>query len=514
MNKHILLIILLSSIFIFIAIFSVIFSILNMNNSTIFSGIYINDINVSGMTKEELNNMFSKIISEKTSNQLNLSYNDTTYSLNFSDINLHYNLNKTIDDAYNYGREGNIVQNNYSILSAMLFKKNYYIDVSFDKDSLNQIISDISSKLSDKLIQTSYYIEDGNLIITKGTSGTVISEKEFTDNLYNFLNNFSNTYTFTLPVTTVEPKSIDINKIHSEIYKEAKDAYYEKDPIKIYPEIIGVDFDIERASQFISKDASAKEYVIQLNYTYPKVKIENLDINIFPDLLASFSTKYDASNKDRSTNLQLAAEKINDIVLSPNEQFSYNKIVGERSIAAGYKEAKVYSNGQVVDGIGGGICQISSTLYNSAVFANLQIDERYNHQFVSSYISPGRDATVVYGAKDLKFTNTRTYPIKILVSVNSGVAKVDIYGLKEENEYEIGFETDIISTIDYNIKYEKDSSLSEFEEKVKQIGANGMVVDVYKILKKNGIPISKQFISKDSYKSLDKIIVNKEGKEQ
>ncbi len=123
-------------------------------------------------------------------------------------------------------------------------------------------------------------------------------------------------------------------------------------------------------------------------------------------MLGSFTTKYDGTNTARTTNLKLAASKINETILSPGEEFSYNAIVGERTIAAGYKEAKVYSNGQVVDGLGGGICQISTTLFNAALYANLEITEIHNHQFVPSYVGAGRDATVVYGSKDFKFKNS------------------------------------------------------------------------------------------------------------
>ena len=272
------------------------------------------------------------------------------------------------------------------------------------------------------------------------------------------------------------------------------------------------DFDYEKVNSLISEHPDDKEYTIQLSYTKPKVTLENLNIDIFPDLLASFTTRFDASNTKRSTNLQLASAKINGTVLSPNAQFSYNKVVGERSIAAGYKEAKVYSNGQVVDGIGGGICQVSSTLYNAAVFANLDITERHNHQFVCSYIPAGRDATVVYGAKDLKFKNNRTYPIKIFVTLNSGIIKVDIYGIKEDVEYDVSFDIESISDIMYNIKYQQDYSLSPGEEKIKQAGSLGKIVKAYKVLKKSGVIISKELISKDTYKSMERIILTKTGR--
>ena len=108
----------------------------------------------------------------------------------------------------------------------------------------------------------------------------------------------------------------------------------------------------------------------------------------------------------------------------PGETFSYNKVVGARTISAGYKEAPIYLSGQVVDGLGGGICQITSTLYNAAVLANLEITQRTNHQFVPSYVRASRDATVVYGAIDFQFKNNRDYPIKLVCSVEIGRAHV------------------------------------------------------------------------------------------
>ena len=197
----------------------------------------------------------------------------------------------------------------------------------------------------------------------------------------------------------------------------------------------------------------------------------------FPDLLSSYSTKYAASNRDRTTNLILAANKINGTVLMPGETFSYNKVVGARTIAAGYKEAPIYVNGEVVDGLGGGICQITSTLYNAVVYANLEVTERSNHQFVPSYVTASRDATVVYGAIDFQFKNNRNYPIKIVCSVSGGIAQFQIFGLKQDDDYEVqivSYETGRTSTAIYS--------------------------EAYKILKRDGKEVSRELMSKDTYK--------------
>ena len=194
----------------------------------------------------------------------------------------------------------------------------------------------------------------------------------------------------------------------------------------------------------------------------------------FPDLISEFSTKYSQSQKDRTTNLRLAAEKINGTVLMPGEVFSYNTVVGKRTIDAGYKEAKIYVNGEVVDGLGGGICQVSTTLYNAILYANLEIVERRNHQFVPSYAGAGLDATVVYGSIDFQFKNTRSYPIKIQCSVDKGICNFQIYGLKEETEYEVNVWANVIS-------------------KTKTSKA-------YRQLKLNGEVVSTELLSSDTYK--------------
>lgn len=508
-KKYIIIIVILFLIF----IASIFFSLLNITNDNIIYGIKINNIDISNKNKEEINSMLSDLISKKISEEIRLEYtneNEKNYEkdVNLSVLNIEYNLEDAISDAYNTSRSGNIFQNNIAILKTYLSKKNIILNYSLDEKMLDTIISDISANLPDKLIENNYYIEDENLVITRGTAGFIVDKDIFKNKITELINDLKSVNnTIQIPVKYVEPGEIDIDKIHSEIYKKPQDAYYKNNPFKVYSEVKGVDFDLEKVKKIIAENPNNSEYTISLKYTEPKIKIKDLDLNIFKDKLGTFSTRYDELNKDRTTNLNLAAKKINGTILAPGEEFSYNKIVGERSIAAGYKEAKVYVSGQIVDGLGGGICQISSTLYNAVVFANLKVTQRFNHQFTTSYVPAGRDATVAYGVKDFKFVNSRTYPIKINVSINSGIAKVDIYGIKEEKEYEINFDIEVVSNIPFDTKYETDSGLPSGTEKIKQRGANGIIVNSYRLVKQNGIVISKELISKDVYNALDRVII-------
>ena len=509
MNKKNVLIIIV--IFIVFFILSIIFSLLNFGSTKIISGISVGDINISNITKESATTLLKDAISDKIKNEVSLEFSTENEKydkkLDLSILNIDFNLDDSINSAYNIGRAGNIFKCNYAIAKTLIFKKNIGLDIKIDDKMLNNIISDISSNLPGKLIQSGYYIEGKNLIITKGSSGLVVDKEALTKEIIEYIQNLSqNNTSLNIPVLFLEPDKIDIEKIHSEIYKEAKNAYFEKEPFKVYPEVKGIDFDISKAQKFINENENNSEFTIELNYTTPKTTLKNLKIDIFPDELSTFFTQYEESNKDRTTNLNIAASKIDGTVIMPGEEFSYNKVVGARSISAGYKEAKIYQNGQVVDGLGGGICQISSTLYNAAVCANLEITERFNHQFVTSYVKPGRDATVAYGSKDLKFKNTRKYPIRIDAYVSAGMAKIDIYGIKEKDEKSISIDVETISTIPYETKYIKDSSLASRDEKLKQKGTDGIIVNAYKITKQNGSIISKELLSKDTYKPLEKIV--------
>ena len=133
--------------------------------------------------------------------------------------------------------------------------------------------------------------------------------------------------------------------------------------------------------------------------------------------------------------------------------------------------------------------------------------ERRNHQFITSYVPEGRDATVAYGITDFKFKNSRKYAIKIKATASNGVATIDIYGIKEDTEYQITFDTKTISTIPFTTKYTDDNTLPVETEEIKQKGANGSVTETYIIKSLNGQVVSNTLLSKDTYSAMPRIIL-------
>ena len=160
--------------------------------------------------------------------------------------------------------------------------------------------------------------------------------------------------------------------------------------------------------------------------------------------------------------------KLNGVVVMPGEVFSYNETLGKRTAAEGYEYANGFAGGKVVPMLAGGICQVSSTLYDAVLYANLNIMERHNHMFQATYVDPGKDATVVYGSLDFKFENTRNYPIMIKTQASGGLADIKIFGIKEEVEYEIEVITEVLSYTPYSVVYETDYSLAAGQERVSQ----------------------------------------------
>ena len=211
--------------------------------------------------------------------------------------------------------------------------------------------------------------------------------------------------------------------------------------------------------------------------------------------------------------MEIACQKINGKVVLVGDTFSYNQTLGPRTIAAGYKNGKIYEGGEIVDGIGGGICQISSTLYNTVLMSNLEIVERRNHQFVTSYLPAGRDATVVYGAIDFKFKNTRKFPVRISASAKNGIATVSMFGFKEENEYTFSFNTKTIASIPFTTKYEEDATLEAGTEKIKKKGVNGLKTETYITKMLNGKVVSSTLLSKDTYDAMNRVIIKSTKKE-
>lgn len=474
-TKKVLTVLLLILVILVVIIFSTIFSLMNANNKNIIQGVYINNIDVSNLSENEAMEILEQKLNDNEKNYIIVKYNNYTRNIKLQDINGKFNIKDAVNNAYNIGKDKDIIQNNYKILSTMIFKNKIEANFTYDEELLQKMIDEISLEIPGMAINSSYIIDGDNLIIKNSTEGLQIQESTFTKDLIKAFS--SDTKEFEIKTEQCNRKEIDIEKIYKEVYKKPINAYYTTNPHEIHKEESGVDFAItlQEAKNILSENK--EEYIIPLKKIQPQIKVSDLDANAFPDLLSTFTTKYGTGDVNRNINIALAAKSINSVVLMPGETFSYNDLIGECSTKTGYKAATIYMNGELSTGIGGGICQVSTTLYNTVLRANLEIVERRNHSLGVTYVPSGQDAMVSIGTQDFKFKNNREYPIKVVAYVGTGSVTCQIYGLKQDTEYEVKLYSRTISKTDKKYK-----------------------VETYKILCLNGAEVSRTWLSTDTYK--------------
>ena len=244
----------------------------------------------------------------------------------------------------------------------------------------------------------------------------------------------------------------DFDAILEELAVEPVDAHWKEDSFDIVEEVVGCTFDVEEAKKLWEKGKPGEMVSVPITVLEPEVTAESLRSILFRDCLGAQTTYFGGSTEARVNNINLAVSRINDVVLMPGEIFSYNQTVGQRTTEAGFQEAGAYLNGEVVQEIGGGICQVSSTLYCATLYAQLGLVSRDSHYFRVTYLDWGMDATVSWPEPDFKFKNTRDYPIKIVAYCdnNERALTVEIWGTDVDGTHvEITYERYSISDSTY-----------------------------------------------------------------
>lgn len=411
----------------------------NSNKSKIYNNIYIENIDMSGLTKEEaIDKLKESIYCNK---EINFLYDEHIYPLNFDFIELNYNIEDTVEKAFNIGRNKNIVDNTKIKINLKLGDKiNFRLEPKYNNEKINDYIEILCSQINKEPVDATINIEQDNIKVTDEVIGI---------------------------------------KINKDTIKET-----------IVDKIDELDFN---------------ETSIPINIIKPKYTYESLSkIN---SVLGSYKTKFNLSNYNRSNNIYIATNKTNNILLNNNEEFSFNNIIGQRSEQAGFKEAPVIINGEMQSGLGGGICQVSSTIYNAVLYSGLEITEARNHSIPSSYIEKGRDATVSYGAVDLKFRNNYQYPILIQNKVINDTIVTTIYG-NDRYKREIDIVTELVETIPNKTIVKESSVMYNGENFIQEKGRSGYKIKTYRIYKnKNGEILSKEYINESYYPPINKIII-------
>ena len=276
----------------------------------------------------------------------------------------------------------------------------------------------------------------------------------------------------------------------------------------LIPQQQGCKLEIEETRSMILQaflQAENNSIALPVTILYPEVTTDDIARSGIRTALGLYTTEFNKEDVNRTENIKLAAWKINGYILYPGKIFSFNEIVGPREKSCGFKEALEIVNGNFILGIGGGVCQLSSTLYNAVILANLEIKERYNHSKPLSYVPLGRDATVAFGVLDFKFANNTSAPLLIMAEVNENKLMIGIFGQRNSKET-VEILTVEQERIPPEIRRKNDDGMYLGETKLNKQGKPGSVVTTMRIVAIEGKEVKREVLSKDRYLPEDTIM--------
>jgi len=281
---------------------------------------------------------------------------------------------------------------------------------------------------------------------------------------------------------------------------------YKDKTIQIIPEVWGRQVNLATSLAAISSKLTSNiTFTSYLTVEKTAPTITQKDFADVDSLLAAYSTQFDPNNKNRSRNVALAAEKVNNILLHPDEIFSFNTVVGLRLAEYGYKEAPVLIDGKLSIDWGGGVCQVSTTLYNASLLADLDIRERTSHYQPPGYVPLGQDAAVADNLLDFRFKNTSQSNIYITSEVSNNQVTIFIFGKKRSNPAQINIAS-TSKTLGYETVVKQDNSLPLGREIIESSGQNGFEVTTYRIKSIDGKEVSKELLSSDQFSPENRVI--------
>lgn len=249
---------------------------------------------------------------------------------------------------------------------------------------------------------------------------------------------------------------------------------------RIVPEVPGTTIDVAQSLGLISSAVAGEQSNVVLPIVPDRPKVSSSDLEQVDSLLASYTTWFPAWRRDRTHNIRLAVAALDGTLVKPGEVFSYNNTVGPRQKASGFRDALIFVKGKIIPGTGGGVCQVSSTVYNAALLSNLDIIARSHHSMRVQYVPMGRDATVAYGLLDLRFRNTVSAPIYIMARAGRSRVTISIYGASRDKR-----DVRIVTTRPKRIR--------------KEGGDSPVEVAVYRVVSQGGVEVSRHRMSSDRY---------------
>lgn len=508
------------------------------DDGLILDNVYIAGINLGGMDHSEAESALRLAIGDSFSTQnMVVTLPDDQLILSPVESQAFVDIEELVEAAYDYGRSGTKLEN--KIARERSKKQDHIIALLdymyLDLDSIRRAVDNFCDSYSSVLVQTTValngnrpdyrdVIADGipitsvrhqTLVINMGTPQFHLDAEVLYNEILDAYSMFRLEFTYDAPIAQV-PDTPDAQTLFDTYCTLPADAVMDSSTFLVTPEVYGYGFDVAEVARRIHRAEYGETITISLGFLYPEITEEDLNLNYFQNVLATFISSGDAGDPNRNTNLRLACEAINGTILKVGESFNFNMLLGPRTADAGYKSAPTYT-GSSTNTIGGGISQVASALRYCAMVAGLQIDEFHLHTYAVPYTPYGTDAAINYGAENLVFTNNTCDPIQIFTSFIDGNVFVSITGT-EERDYSVGIEHEVIAVLEPETTYQymtEDNVYGYKDGHQLQSGLPGYVVAVYfcRYDSVTGELLSRELLDNCTYSRRDQILVKLEKDE-
>ena len=472
----------------------------------VFPGIMLGETDLTGLTRQEL----QQSVSAETllSGAVTITADGEELGrLTHRELGAYIDSDTLTDAIWNIGREegpAGWLKNGWTMFCGMAgVDVPMDLAVYYDDGILRTQAAALAAAFDREAVDGSYELTADGIYATRPADGRTLDQP----GLIRALTDLDGVAgAVDAPFETVPGKELDFEAIALELNAEPSPARYDIPTGKVVDGQVGVHLDPDAA--VFAMDAAAPGETIRLpaEVTYPEMTAAELEAVLFRDVLGTVTTNVGGTSVRRN-NVRLAGECCNGVVLNDGDVFDYNEVVGKRTTARGFGAAPAYVNGETVETVGGGICQVSSTIYYATLLANLEIVERYAHRYAPSYITWGMDATVSWGGPEFRFKNDTGYPIRLDVKYENNKITVDIVGTKTDDTY-VKMTYEVLSNTPYETEYEETADLDWGTEQQKQSPYTGHNVVSYRnVYNGDGTLISSAKEANSNYKSRNEIIL-------
>ncbi|NCB62179.1 MAG: hypothetical protein EOM52_00945, partial [Clostridia bacterium] len=477
------------------------------------------DVALGGLTRAQAAERLNSTLSIRYANKaVTFSYDSTQgRSARISSDSVAVDADAAAEAAWRRGRENGFLCQGWGFISGLL--AGYAVDAPLyftDEAAMDAVIAEVAARIDRPVEETTYTVTADSLLLHKGEPGRLVDRQwlkarilsAFADGEAHSADLFPHPdeATFFLSPVLTLPAEPDLDTLYRILYTEVKDAQFSAETYEITPHTVGLSFDLAATREQYAHTGWGSVCQVPLILTQPKITREELEAILFRDLLSSSTTNV-GGNANRASNVALAASFCNGCILMPGDVFSYNNVVGSRTEERGFLPAPAYIKGETVDEIGGGICQVSSTIYVASLLGNLKILERQNHSFAVGYVPDGLDATIYYGSLDFRFENNTAHPIRMVVTMTNRKLTVQLYGTKTD-DIKVKMESVRLTTTPYETIYLIDNTIPPGTASESVTPYTGRKVESYRCLYDgDGKLISRTLESVSNYRKRDRIIL-------